>query len=180
MSSKTLLATLETPSMHQGLLLQYSVEIDYLSSLINSTFRTVVSSSNSLTVFQRGKLFKSFHVQITRCFPPKLLRFYQISIIGCRVEENVDVPCCDVSGLSGIYKPDLESCQSFCKTNKKKYFTYLGSAVTSAGNRNKCWCKTAITTRTHFPGAYSGEAICGIGKLHGNNKLTKTNLCHAA
>ena len=114
-------------------------------------YRTVVTSTNSLTVYRRG-------VRLT--FEEFLNKFHNIiklSFSGCLVEYQMNYPGNDIIWGYHAQANNVASCQSYCRSTNNKYFTYRRSD-------GHCWCKSIVTTRTYHADLDSGEAICGIGK----------------
>ena len=61
----------------------------------------------------------------------------------------------------------LGSCQSFCRSKypTSTHFSFVTANVSSANERNACWCKSSGGTVSTKAGVISGDVPCaGIGK----------------
>ena len=61
----------------------------------------------------------------------------------------------------------LGSCQSFCRSKypASTHFSFVTANVSSANERNACWCKSSGGTASTKAGVISGVVPCaGIGK----------------
>ena len=84
------------------------------------------------------------------------------SLPGCTIEKNVDYLWNDVNNGLEDKQPDVISCRSFCKSMSAKFFSWTGPDYPIAGDRNGCWCKTALEmdNKMTVAGVFSGATVC--------------------
>ena len=82
--------------------------------------------------------------------------------VSCVIEENMDYAGSDINdGLQNI-QPNVESCQSSCKTSHPSAtrFIWVSPAAAWRAGHGSCWCKSSDSVRKVDTGYTSGEVSC--------------------
>ena len=96
--------------------------------------------------------------------------------VSC-INENVAYNGYGVNNGLQDKQPDVESCQSFCKTDHPSapYFSWCSPGCDWKEGRRSCWCQTSNADPRGLFGSLCGEVSCEFQE--GKGKRSRTRVC---